>query len=305
MTRIKTKINVKKVGILLKPRATSEYHSVLPNLVSWLEKRKIQIFFSTLEEERIKKISKGLSSKVSYIDLISLHQKMDLNITLGGDGTLLGFGRLATKTSAPVFGVNMGNLGFITEFSKSEFFEELAIILNTKFSVKKVPLYKVQVHRNEKKTHEAFFLNDIVVSKNDISRIFSLSVENDEELIYNISGDGLIVSSPIGSTAYSLAAGGPILSPEVNALVLTPICPHSLTHRPIVINDKKAIKIKVPLKSHNVIMTLDGQEVAELSPRSVITISKSKTRFLKIITNPERTYFQTIKDKFTQGRRSF
>jgi NAD+ kinase len=305
MSKSKTKLNVKKVGVLLKPKTVSDYTSVLPNLVTWLKRRKIQAFFSTEDKPRVEKILKGLSKNANFTDLLSLHKDMDLNITLGGDGTLLGFGRLATRNSAPIFGVNMGNLGFITEFPKAEFFEELALVLNSKCELKKVPLYKVQAHKNEKKVYEAFFLNDIVVSKNDISRMFSLSVENSQELIYNISGDGLIVSSPIGSTAYSLAAGGPILSPEVNALVLTPICPHSLTHRPIVISDRDAIKIKVPTKNDSVIMTLDGQEVAELSPRSVITITKSTTRFIKIVTNPERTYFQTLKEKFTHGRRSF
>jgi len=305
MTKNKTKLNVKKVGVLLKPKTVSDYTSVLPNLITWLKRRKIGIYFSEGDKDRVEKITKNLNKSISYTDLNTLHQEMDLNVTLGGDGTLLGFGRLATKTSAPIFGVNMGNLGFITEFPKAEFFEELAVILNSKCEIKKVPLYKVQVHKNNKKTYEAFFLNDLVISKNDISRMFNLSVENSQELIYDISGDGLIVSSPIGSTAYSLAAGGPILSPQVNALVLTPICPHSLTHRPIVISDREAIKIKVPTRNESVIMTLDGQEVAELAPRSILTISKSTTRFLKIVTNPERTYFQTLKDKFTHGRRSF
>jgi NAD+ kinase len=299
-----TKVNISKAGIILKPQIITEYTSVLPNLCSWLKRRKISIYFSELEEERIKKIFKSPLKGIQFLPLNKLHKEMDINITLGGDGTLLGFGRLSEKNSAPIFGVNMGNLGFITEFSKSEFFEGLSSIINGNCVINKVPLFKVQIHKGKKKVFETHFLNDLVISKNDISRMFSFAVENTQEHIYNLSGDGLIVSSPTGSTAYSLAAGGPIINPEVSALVLTPICPHSLTHRPIVVNDKETLLIRIPSKTDAVTVTLDGQELKEAEQRSVITISKSTTRYVKIIANPQRTYFQTLKEKFTYGGRS-
>lgn len=301
----KSKISIKRAGILLKPQTISEYSSVLPNLCTWLKRRKISITFADYEEERVRKIFKNSTKSFEFLSPTKMHKENDINITLGGDGTLLGFGRLSDRNSAPIFGVNMGNLGFITEYSKSEFFEGLASILSGSCKVNKIPLYKVQIHKGKKKTFESFFLNDLVISKNDISRMFSLSVENQEEHIYNLSGDGLIVSSPIGSTAYSLAAGGPIINPEVGALVLTPICPHSLTHRPIVISDKQTLQIKVPTQSHAVTLTLDGQEVQEVPSRAIVTISKSSARYVKIIENPSRTYFDTLKEKFTYGRRSF
>ncbi len=305
MKKKKSKISIKRAGILLKPQMIPEYSSVLPNLCSWLRRRKIAIAFVDYEEERIKKIFKSSSKNFEFLSVQKMHKENDINITLGGDGTLLGFGRLSDRNSAPIFGVNMGNLGFITEFSKGEFFEGLASIINGSCKVSKIPLYKVQVHKGKKKTFESFFLNDLVISKNDISRMFSLSVENEEEHIYNLSGDGLIVSSPIGSTAYSLAAGGPIINPEVGALVLTPICPHSLTHRPIVISDRQKLSIKIPPQSHAVTLTLDGQEMKDASSRTIVTISKSPSRYVKIIENPSRTYFDTLKEKFTYGRRSF
>lgn len=305
MSLTKTKINVKNVGIILKPKAVTEFTSVLPNLISWFKRRKISISFADFEEERVSKILKTTPKHVNFISLKELHHNMDLNITLGGDGTLLGFGRLSDRNSAPVFGVNMGTLGFITEYAKSEFFEGLESILSNKCEITKTPLYRAQVHKGSKKIADAHFLNDLVVSKHDISRMFSLAVENEEENIFNISGDGLIISSPTGSTAYSLAAGGPIISPRVQALVLTPICPHSLTHRPIVISDKQALNVKVPADADSVMITLDGQEVKELPSRCVITVSKSKSKYLKLITNPQKTYFDTLKNKFTQGRRIF
>ncbi|MCF8058160.1 MAG: NAD(+)/NADH kinase [Bacteriovoracaceae bacterium] len=299
-----SKVNISSVGIILKPQIINEYVSVLPNLCTWLKRRKISIFFPDYEEERVKKIFKTQPKGIQYLPISALHKEMDINITLGGDGTLLGFGRLAEKKSVPIFGVNMGNLGFITEFPKSEFFEGLSAILSGKCRINKIPLFKVQIHKGDKKIFESHFLNDLVISKNDISRMFSLTVENKQEHIYNLSGDGLIVSSPIGSTAYSLAAGGPIINPEVSALVLTPICPHSLTHRPIVVSDRETLQIKIPSQTDAVTLTLDGQEMREADPRSTITITKNSTRYVKIIANPNRTYFQTLKEKFTYGRRA-
>ncbi len=305
MTQSKIKLNIKNVGIVLKPRAVTEYSSVLPNLVTWFKKRKINVSFLNHEEERVKNILRTIPKHVTFQDLKGLHHNMDLNITLGGDGTLLGFARNADRSSAPIFGVNMGTLGFITEYAKSEFFDGLEQILANKCEITKVPLYKVEVKKGRTTTFSTHFLNDTVISKHDISRMFSLSVDNEEENIFNISGDGLIISSPTGSTAYSLAAGGPIISPRVQALVLTPICPHSLTHRPIVISDKQQLKIKVPADADSVMLTLDGQQVQELPARSIVEVSKSKTKHVKLITNPQKTYFDTLKEKFTHGRRLF
>lgn len=305
MTHSKTKLSVKNIGIILKPRTVSEYTSVLPNLVTWFKKRKINVSFCHTEEERVTTILKSLSKYVNFISVMNMHHNNDLNLTLGGDGTLLGFARKSDRRSAPIFGVNMGTLGFITEYAKSEFYDGLEQLLSAKCEITKIPLYKVQVIKNRKSLFSGHFLNDSVINKHDISRMFSLSVDNEEENIFNISGDGLITSSPTGSTAYSLAAGGPIISPTVQALVLTPICPHSLTHRPIVISDKKNLYIKIPADAESVVLTLDGQEVLELSPRSLIEISKSKTKYVKLISNPQKTYFDTLKSKFTHGRRLF
>lgn len=305
MTQSKVKLNVKNVGIILKPRTVSEYTSVLPNLVTWFKKRKVNVSFRDIEEERVTKILKSLAKHVSFIPVMDMHHNNDLNITLGGDGTLLGFARKSDRRSAPIFGVNMGTLGFITEYAKSEFFDGLEQLLSHKCEITKTPLYKVQVTKSRKSIFTGHFLNDTVINKHDISRMFSLSVDNEEENIFNISGDGLIISSPTGSTAYSLAAGGPIISPKVQALVLTPICPHSLTHRPIVISDKQSLQIKIPADAESVVLTLDGQQLLELPPRSLVEISKSKAKYVKLISNPQKTYFDTLKSKFTHGRRPF
>ena len=299
------KLSPKIISIVLKPKVISDFSSVLPNLVSWLHKRKKQVCFLSEEEQRILKIFKTQPKGVKFIDEKELHTNSDLIITMGGDGTLIGVARKAKKSTAPVFGVNMGRLGFITEFSKAEFFEYLTMVLEKKVELTKINLYKAEVLRTNGELDEGYFLNDGVISKNDISRMLSINVENETESIYSLSGDGLIVSSPIGSTAYSLAAGGPIIQPNVNAITLTPICPHSLTHRPLVISDKEKIIIKVPKGQENLSLTLDGQQLFSLNSKDIVTIRKSTTRYIHLVKNPERTYFHTLKEKFTHGRRSY
>ena len=141
-----------------------------------------------------------------------------------------------------------------------------------------------------------------MVNKIDISRIFTLSVEANDQQIYSVSGDGIIVSSPIGSTAYSLAAGGPIIHPSVKSFVLTPICPHSLTKRPIVLPDNSTICLKIYPTNGPVHLTLDGQEVTEVTNKHFIKIKKSSGLSARLIKNMDRSYFLTLKEKFTQGK---
>lgn len=294
---------IQKVTIVLKPKLVNEFSAVLPNLCSWFLRRKVQVQFLTRDQERIKKIFKQLPKNISFIDEDKYHNFSDLIMSLGGDGTLIGVCRQATKHSPPIFGVNMGRLGFITEFSKAEFFEELDNVLEKRLKINKVQLYKVEVLEKNKVVDSGIFLNDAVFNKHDISRLIRLTIENNDEHIYDLSGDGLIISSPIGSTAYSLAAGGPIIHPNVGSLVLTPICAHSLTHRPIVIPDQMAITVKSRDKDESIHLTLDGQQLLSIEPYQVIRVSKSKARFVQLVENPSRTFFHTLKVKFTHGRR--
>lgn len=297
------KKSIQKITIVLKPKLITEFSAVLPNLCLWFSRRKIQVQFLMRDQERIKSIFKVQPKNVSFIDDDKYHNFSDMIMTLGGDGTLIGVCRQATKHSPPIFGVNMGRLGFITEFSKSEFFEELDAVISGQLKTVKVQLYKVDIMEKNKVVQSAFFLNDAVFNKHDISRMIWLTVENQDEHIYDLSGDGLIISSPIGSTAYSLAAGGPIIHPQVGSLVMTPICAHSLTHRPIVIPDSMAIMVKSQDKDEAIHLTLDGQQLLTVEPYQVVRVSKSKARSVQLVHNPERTFFHTLKVKFTHGRR--
>ena len=300
----KTKPNLKNILIVLKPKVINEFSNILPNLTDWLQHRKKNILFHEHEIERIGKIYKNIPKNFNFIADSQTHKLPDLIITLGGDGTLIGVARKVTKNSPPIFGVNMGRLGFITEFSKVEFFDALFETLNGRFEILKTNLFQAEVFKKGKSIFKGTFLNDAVINKNNISRMLSLSIETESELISHISGDGLIVSSPVGSTAYSLAAGGPILHPDVNALLITPICAHALTHRPLVLPNRHSICIKTPSNETNVVLTLDGQEMIDLSGGSTIKISYCQAKHIKLIKNSDRTYYQTLKEKFHHGRKS-
>lgn len=300
------KKNIKRVSIVLKPKLSADFSSVVPNLFTWLSRRKIETEFRENESQRLSKFfSKEELSKIIFSSEKDFAGDSDLIITLGGDGTFIGVARYSHRGTPPLYGVNMGRLGFITQFSKSEMIEGLEAFTAGKLEEDKTSLYKVEVFNKKELLETAYFVNDVVLNKNDISRMMSLSVEVNDEHAYNLSGDGLIVSSPIGSTAYSLAAGGPLIHPKLEGIVLTPICPHSLNHRPLVIPDGFSVTIKAAAASENLIITLDGQQAIKFPSGGHLKVTRSKTRYTKIVCNPERNYFLTLKDKFTHGRRGF
>lgn len=293
---------IKNITIVLKPKVTAEFEGILPNLSHWLHRRKKNIYFLKKEEDRLNKIFKGDLKNINFVEEAELF-KTDLIITLGGDGTLIGVSRNIKKNSPPIFGVNMGHLGFITEFSKLEFFDQLEETLRGNYKLTNLSLYQVEVFKKNKSTFKGYFLNDLVINNNQISRMLTLSVESEGEHIYNLSGDGLIISSPIGSTAYSLAAGGPIINPKVNAITLTPICAHSLTHRPLVIPDTASVTVKAAKPDEMIKLTLDGQQALIVNSNETVKVSKRKSISVQLIKNSDRTYFRTLKEKFTHGTR--
>lgn len=293
---------LQKVTIVLKPKTLGEFSNLLPTLTSWLKRRRKEIQFLSHDGPRIHKIFKNRESDFfQFIEIKDVFKKSDFIISLGGDGTLIGLADHANKQQTPIFGVNLGHLGFITEFLKKEFYEQLALFLENKLSTEKIYLYSATLCKNRDKYYCGHFLNDAVVGKSNIARMLSFIVECDGEQIYNLSGDGIIVSSPLGSTAYSLAAGGPIVHPYVEAIILTPICPHSLTNRPLVIPDHKEIIIRTK-EPGETYLTMDGQRVFGMNQRDFVIINKEK-RFLNIVKNPDKKYFETLKEKFFHGRR--
>ncbi|MBL6990048.1 MAG: NAD(+)/NADH kinase [Bacteriovoracaceae bacterium] len=293
---------MKKISIVLKPKIVDDFKETVPSLIAWLIKKKKIVQFLEIERDRFKKLYKVIPKEIVFIDETTLHRASDLIISLGGDGTLIGVSRNAGSKTPPVFGINMGRLGFITEFSKDNYFADLEKCLKGSYSTSKVNLFNIEIRGSGKTVLKKLFMNDAVIGRGDISRMFCLKISSQDEHIYNLIGDGLIISSPVGSTAYSLSAGGPIIHPHVNSMVLTPICPHSLASRPVVIPDKFSLTIQTKDNDGPLTLTLDGQEVEIICAEDTVVITRS-TRAVKLIKNPARRYFNTLQEKFTLGTR--
>lgn len=293
----------KIIGITLKPNSTPEFYNMLPNLCQWLLRRKRQVVFRMEDAERVKKFFRQKSTEgLQFWESKEFHSKVDLMLSLGGDGTLLGVCR-RIKSSIPVLGINLGRLGFITEFNKNEYFDRLGDIIEGRYELTTKPLVQVTVTRKGKVFFKDFFFNDAVLAKNDIARMIYLRAEMGGEHVYNISGDGIIISTPLGSTAYSMAAGGPIVHPDVKGIIMTPICPHSLINRPFVIPDNCKVSLKILPPYHSVTLTLDGQVAINIDEQDLVTINGAKMKKVYLIKNPERFYFEAIRDKFIFAKR--
>jgi NAD+ kinase len=297
------KNKIKTVSIVLKPHKIDDFESIISNLLRWLLRRKIAIKISQKETARIQKYcSNSIFKSIYYCEEDELFNQTEMLISLGGDGTLIGASRKISN-KIPIFGINLGNLGFITEFNRADFYEPLADTLNGNFTIISKPLFSVKIMDNDKSIFNGLFLNDAVINKNDIARMFKLNLEFDNDHVYNLAGDGIIISSPTGSTAYSLAAGGPIVHPDVKSLILTPVCPHSLTHRPMVIPDNSKVLIRIIGEPESVILTLDGQKAVAVKGDQIISIQKTKAKSIQLIKNQDRTFFKTIKEKFVHNTR--
>jgi len=291
------------VGITLKPNSTPEFYNILPNLCSWLLRRKRRVIFREDDKERVLKFFKNRKTdELEFWDNKEFHNKVHIMLSLGGDGTLIGVCR-RINSKIPVLGINLGRLGFITEFNKNEYFDRLVTILDGKYEITTKPLFHVSIMRKNKVHFKDYFFNDAVIAKNDIARMIYLRIDLGNEHIYNIAGDGIIISTPLGSTAYSMAAGGPIVHPEVKGLVLTPICPHSLIHRPFVVPDTAPISLKILPPHHSVTLTLDGQVALNVDEQDVVMINADKVKKISLIKNPDRSYFETIREKFIFSKR--
>jgi NAD+ kinase len=294
---------ITNISIILKPSSFDDLPNMITNLVRWLIKRKKNVTFLDSEFERFNALIAPKTLKLfNFKDKETVYQNSDLIISLGGDGTLIGVCR-QTNPKIPIFGVNLGRLGFITEFNKNDFYEKLSEVLNNKFETTRKQLYNLEIYRNNQLRDSGIFFNDAVFNKNDIARMFTLCLEASDEHVFNLTGDGLIISSTVGSTAYSLAAGGPIVHPDVKAFILTPICPHSLTHRPLVIPDSNQLKIQLIENVQSVTITLDGQQAIPVNKDDLIIIKKLTRKTVSLIKNFDRTYFHTLKEKLVHGRR--
>jgi len=288
---------MKTVGILARPDLT-EAAPALRDLVAWLRRRGVGI---SVEERTAALLAGEPRDGWDVEPLPEVAARADVMVVLGGDGTLLGASPMLSKREVPVLGVNFGSLGFLTEITLPELSEALCGVLDGTYATEERRMLHAVVRRAGAADAEVDVLNDVVVTKAALSRIIELDVRIDGVFVSAFRADGLIVSSPTGSTAYNLAAGGPILHPRLPALVLTPICPHMLTNRPLVVSDESTIEVRLHGgRDVEVFATLDGQRGFSLAGSDSVTVTRSP-RMLRLVKAPGRDYFQVLRAKLKWG----
>jgi len=286
---------MKKIGIIAKPHK-EKASDVVKGLILWLKEKGIETF---LDEDTASIVEdfKGKSLKKNKIP-----EAVDLLIVLGGDGTFLSVGRLIGKKDTPILGINLGGLGFLTEVKLDDLYPVLESVLNGDYRVDKRLMLQTHVHRQGERIAQYSVLNDVVITKGALARMITLTTYIDSKFVTTYRADGLIISTPTGSTAYSLAAGGPIVYPDLNVIVLSPICPHSLTNRPIVIPDTSKVEVILESENEDVLLTLDGQVGFALRARDVVEIRKAE-KGITLIQPKERNYYEILRTKLKWGER--
>jgi len=221
-------------------------------------------------------------------------------LVLGGDGTMLNAARLAGERGIPILGVNMGGLGFLTEVRPENLYPSLERVFANDFVLDERLMLRTRIHRRGETVAQGIVLNDVVISKGTVARMIGLKIAIHGRFVTNLRGDGLIVSSPTGSTAYSLSAGGPIIDPAVQSLILTPICPHTLTHRPLIVPGNAEIEVTLTSKDDGSMATLDGQVGVAMTQGDTVVIQTSEHR-TKLIRFPETNYYDVLREKLKWG----
>jgi NAD+ kinase len=258
---------IKKIAVF--PNANKDAGlDITRQLVQWLEIRGVSVM-----------LNESTASKIERSDLAysghSMYSEPDIIIALGGDGTLLSIARQVCLYQIPILCINLGHLGFLTEVEVSDMYPALEKVLEGRYSIENRMMLQIAVIRDDMEVEAFYALNDAVISKGSFSRLIRLKAYIDDEFVNNYIADGLIIATPTGSTAYSLSAGGPIVSPNLESILLTPICPHSLNSRSLVISDKEVIRIYIDDPSSDIVMTIDGQEGFRVANGDIVMLKKA------------------------------
>jgi NAD+ kinase len=290
--------SIKRVGIVLKPHQPQALKTIC-ELTVWLGQRGIELSGGPeIERERIEHETGCSVKQVASDDLAAT---VDLVLVLGGDGTMISTARMIGDEEVPVLGVNYGSLGYLTEFRIEELFDALEMILSDNYRLDKRVMLAVELFRGPDLVTRNRVLNDVVINKSALARIIEIEAYLNKQFVSSFRADGLIVSTPTGSTAYNLSAGGPIIFPSMNAMVVTPICPFTLSNRPLVVPDDAVIELLMKTDQEDVSLTLDGQVGFSLEVDDRVVIRKSRTTF-NLIQPSNRNYFDVLRDKLRWGR---
>jgi NAD+ kinase len=282
----------RRVGVVAKV-SSPEALRTAAELDEWLERRGVEAVL----DEAVLRFRGDPPSRPAF----TTEAAADLVVVLGGDGTLLSVAR-SIRRPVPILGVNMGSLGFLTEIPRTELYPELVRVLAGHFVLEERSLLGVELHRADGGREPEVFqvLNDAVIGKSALARIIELTLTVDGNLVGDFRADGLIVSTPTGSTAYNLSAGGPILYPQLPVTVITPICPHTLSMRPLVVPDTSLLEVTLQTQQEEVYLTLDGQEGTPLSHRDRVRIHRGGD-VVRLVKVAGRSFYESLRDKLRWG----
>ncbi len=283
---------IKTVGIISKPGSEAA-RALVPSLIEWLERRGIAIRYDG---------STAAYTGGSGLPREEVPENCDLVIVLGGDGTLLSAARAIGRREIPLFPVNMGGLGFLTAITIDELYPELERAFRGEHRVARRKLLNAEVLRDGCIVSSYDALNDAVLTKTALARMIDLDTHVDDQHVSDFKADGLIISTPTGSTAYSLSAGGPIIFPSVPAILLTPICPHMLTNRPVVVPETSVIRVVSQGPDESVFLTIDGQIGGPLQKNDTV-LCRSSQYSLHLIRPPRMMFFDVLRQKLKWGER--
>ena len=291
---------IRTIGIISKPRK-EELQQIIPALLPWLRERSIEVL---LDRETASSLQQSVRTELGAPVLArsALAAKCDLVLVLGGDGTLLAAARNVQSHDVPLLAVNLGSLGFLTAVTTAELYDSLEQILNEKHQLDSRKMLQIQVVRGGSVTNTYQALNDVVLNKGAISRILDFETYVDGRFLNLFKADGLIVSTPTGSTAYCLAAGGPIVHPSVEAFIITPICSHTLTNRPLVVSDRSKIEVVVKTEAESVFLTVDGQVGLALHSEDRIICDLSPHQ-IRLVRPPHKEFYEVLRSKLKWGGR--
>ena len=285
-------MSIRTVGIISKPKKAEVRHVVLP-LIRWLEERKVKALIDHETGSMLDLADQSISRN-------ELPSQVDMLLVLGGDGTLLAAARLIDKRNVPILAINLGALGFLTGTALEAMYPALEDVLAGKARRQRRAQMRAEVIRAGETISTFRALNDVVLNKAAIARILDFDVSIDGGYVSSYRADGLILSTPTGSTAYSLAAGGPVVAPSVDALLITPICAHTLSNRPLVVPDSVTIEATIKTPRESVFLTVDGQLGVALRTDDTVRVSKSEY-CVELIVPPRQSYFDVLRQKLQWG----
>jgi NAD+ kinase len=285
---------IRTTGIICKP-IKEMVSTVVPPLMAWLTARGVAVYLDPQTATTVGAPERGLRRD-------EMGGKMDWLIVLGGDGTLLSAARAMGANQVPILAVNLGGLGFLTSVTLDEIYPVLEDILADKPKLSERMMLQAEILHDGKTSDKQIALNDAVANKAALARMLDFDVHVDGHHVGRYRADGLIVATPTGSTAYSLAAGGPIIHPDLEAFVITPICPHMLTNRPLVVPDTARVELDFAVSHEPVYLTMDGQIGFQLDAKDRVVITRSSHK-VQVVKPPTMTYYEILRSKLRWSER--